>query len=353
MFAQVHSPQSISAEDLDRYLTQGWFRMGQTIFTTSFLNFNRQLYSAIWLRVDLASFFSDKLQQKLFRLNEGFRAEFQPLSLTRQKEELYANYRQAISFEASASLRQLLFRDSVANIYNTLEANLYHGDKLIASGFFDLGNKSAAGIISFYDPAYKKYSLGKYLIYLKMHYCKKMGIRYFYPGYFVPGYYSFDYKLAIGRPALEYLDLESGRWGSIEEFSMASSPLERMHERLNSLKAVMDSSGIASQILKYEFFDVNLVPDLSGAELFDYPLLLYPVITDHVSDPVIVFDIRDAHYHLVKCRIVHNPGGYDSVEDGFLSNLLMVDREMYTTGSAEEMSRLAMNEFKFKPTLKF
>ena len=90
-------------------------------------------------------------------------------------------------------------------IYNTHEINLFDGEKLIAVGYFDIGTRSAAGISSFYDPSYKKYSLGKYLIYLKMEYCQKMGFEYFYPGYFVPGYKAFDYKLSkrFGRPNTE------------------------------------------------------------------------------------------------------------------------------------------------------
>jgi leucyl-tRNA---protein transferase len=46
MFAQVHSPESLHPVELDRYLDNGWFRMGQTIFTTNFLNFNNELFSA-------------------------------------------------------------------------------------------------------------------------------------------------------------------------------------------------------------------------------------------------------------------------------------------------------------------
>src|SRR5687767_1831599 len=99
MFAQVHCPSSLSGDDLDRYLEQGWFRMGQTIFTTNFLNFKSHLYSAIWLRVDLNRFVSDKADQKLLRLNQGFATEIRRLSLDQQKDQLYAAYKDSISFE--------------------------------------------------------------------------------------------------------------------------------------------------------------------------------------------------------------------------------------------------------------
>ena len=89
---------------------------------------------------------------------------------------------------------------------------MYDQDKMIATGFFDVGQESAAGICSIYDPAYRKYSLGKYMIYEKMFYSKSKGFDYFYPGYVVPGYTMFDYKLDIGSTALEYLNRGNGQW---------------------------------------------------------------------------------------------------------------------------------------------
>ena len=171
MFAEVHCPGILTPEELDHYLAHGWFRMGQTIFTTNFLNFKSNFYSALWLRIPLEDFSTDNTQQKLIKRNNRFRVEIQRASVTPIKEALFARYKQHISFEASASLHTLLFGKASTDIYNTQEVNIYHHDKLIASGFFDLGNTSAAGIASFYDPEYKKFSLGKHLIYLKIAYC--------------------------------------------------------------------------------------------------------------------------------------------------------------------------------------
>lgn len=46
-FGDINTPNSVIGKDLDEYLEKGWFRMGQTIFTCNFLNFNRQFYAAI------------------------------------------------------------------------------------------------------------------------------------------------------------------------------------------------------------------------------------------------------------------------------------------------------------------
>jgi leucyl-tRNA---protein transferase len=337
MFAQVHSPKSLAPEELDHYLEKGWFRMGQTIFTTNFLTFDRQFFSAIWLRVGLEQFTMDKTQQKLFKLNDQFRTEFKEVLIDPVKEKLYAEYKRSVTFEASASLHQLLFGSTYHNVYNTVEVNLYDGAKLIAVGIFDLGKNSAAGITSVYDPSYKKFSLGKYLIYLKMHYCRNLGMKYFYPGYFVPGYFSFDYKLAIGKPTLEYLELATDRWRPIEEFSLRNSPLYVMSERLSELGDLMRTAGVSTRLLKYEFFNVNLIPDLNGAELFDYPLLLHAEESDHPMGLIIVYDCIDSNYHLYLCRSLWNSHIETRADEFYASNLLIAEKDISTSEDASDM----------------
>ncbi len=131
---------------------------------------------------------------------------------------------------------------------------MYDNSRLIASGFFDLGQNSAMGISSIYDPDYKKYSLGKHLIYSKMMFCKERNIKYFYPGYFVPGYRAFDYKLDIATPHIEYLQLQTihGRhWRYLRNDKV---PIKQMVSRLNELKNWLNRSGVHSDVLYYDYF---------------------------------------------------------------------------------------------------
>lgn len=202
----------IKPEELDSLLALGWFRMQQTIFTTEILQFYGQLYRAIWLRVDLQNFHPDKKCRELLNKNSLFKTEIKKINLTPAHETLYSSYKESISFDTASSLHALLYGNSARDVYNTYMIDVYDGIKLIGTGIFDLGGASAAGICSIYDPAYKKYSLGKYIIFEKMLYCKKENLKYFYPGYVVPGYSMFDYKLEIGTTAIEYFDNKSNQW---------------------------------------------------------------------------------------------------------------------------------------------
>lgn len=344
MFAQVQCPEILPAEQLDHYLEQGWFRMGQTIFTTNFLNFKSHLYSAIWLRIPLRDFSLDTTQKKLAKRNKRFRVEIQQAFITPEKEALFSAYRQSIHFEASASLRALLFGKSANNIYNTQEINVYNGNKLIAIGFFDLGKKSAAGISSFYDPAYKKYSLGKYLIYLKLEYCKNMAFEYFYPGYFVPGYPLFDYKLDIGKSVLQYLEFTSSRWKSIGEFSNTSTPLRIMEDKLTLLQRRLLEKGIQTQIMRYEFFDANLIPELEGIVLFDFPVFLY--CYGLPGETPIVFDVLDNQYHWIKCKSVWASAAMGNPNEMYSTHVLKFDQDLLASNSPEVICSTVINELR-------
>jgi arginine-tRNA-protein transferase len=197
---------------LDMALAAGWFRIQQTLFTTDSLCFDDLIYKAIWLRVCLHDFEPDKTYSSLTKKNRRFRIEFSREFLTPEHERLFADYKKHIPFETAFSLRSLLYGSEEKNVFDTQFMNLYDGNRLIATGGFDLGLESAAGIFSVYDPIYKQFSLGKYLIYEKIKYCKIKGFNWFYPGYVVPGYSRFDYKKEIGKGAIEYFDRERNTW---------------------------------------------------------------------------------------------------------------------------------------------
>ncbi|MEO8412848.1 MAG: hypothetical protein ABI472_04285 [Ginsengibacter sp.] len=202
----------IEPSELDDLLSLGWFRIQQTIFTTDILYFDGEVYPAVWLRVGLQNFQPDKKYRTLHSKNCRFTTEIKKAIITPQQEALFALYKENITFENAPSLHGLLYGGSTRDVYNTFMINVYDGNKMIGTGFFDVGNTSAAGICSIYDPGYKKYSLGKYMIYQKMLYCKNENFAYFYPGYFVPGYPMFDYKLDIGKPSIEYFNSRKKEW---------------------------------------------------------------------------------------------------------------------------------------------
>jgi hypothetical protein len=341
MFAQIEYPEKLLPEELDQYLALGWFRMRQSIFTTNFLHFKGQFYPAIWLRVLLDEGIHDKRYSTLAKANSGFQSEIKKSrgrGVSAAHESLYQLYRRSVSFEGSPTLQELLNGHHSYNRFNTHEVNIYDGKTLIAVGFFDLGKLTAAGITSIYHPAYKKYSLGKYLMYLKMDHCKQQELHYFYPGYTVPGYAPFDYKLEIARSSLEYLQLSGQRWVQYKPETPLPNPLEQMTKKLLELDELLRRSSIHAAVLYYKFFEANLDPYYSGTELFDFPVFLFwfPDIETPIYH-LVVYDVRDSNYHLVQCRSVINIGFNEELNGIFDSDLLKQERVVFSTPVAGEM----------------
>ena len=340
MLLQVHSPEHLTASQLDAYLEQGWFRMGQTIFTTNFIRNDAEIRSTIWLRLILDNF-NAEAQARLYRRNAAFRVVVSLSEITPEKEELFSLYKQNISFEGSDSLQQLMFGLAERSVFATYEVDLYDGDKLVACGFFDQGATSAEGITSFYDPAYRKYSLGKYLIHLKIKYCKALGLKYFYPGYFVPGNPHFDYKLAIGREALQYLNLSSKSWEPIDSYSRDAIPVDLMNQKLLQVQQILSKNKKASRILKYSFFDANFIREMRDTGLLDFPLFL-SLGTDDEINPVLVYDVRDNKYHLISCVPVWRPLTLITIEGFYSTFYLMPIGEIHVAESAVEMAGILL-----------
>jgi len=340
MFAEALSPEQLTPPQLDAYLEKGWFRMGQTIFTTNFIHFKSEIYSAIWLRILLEEYIADHTHVKLAKSNSKFKATIQRTVISAEKEALYAKYKQSLPFQTSDSLHHLLFgRTETPSIYTTYEVTLYEGEKLIACGFFDVGETSAEGIVSFYDPEYKKYSLGKYLIYLKIQYCQELKLRYFYTGYFVPGYSYFDYKLTIAKPALYYLQLSSQQWLPIASFSDAHIPYLVAYDKLKQVQQLLAPVSPQTRVMKYEYFDANLIPELKQTDLLDFPVFLFHDQGEEDDiNLIIVFDVRDDQYHLLSCIPYWIPKEKNPDTDFYSDYFLKAVYEVYATPSEEMMS---------------
>jgi arginyl-tRNA--protein-N-Asp/Glu arginylyltransferase len=197
---------------LDYYLEQGYYRMGQNLFTCEFLPLDTGIYTTHWLRLAVARATYGPKQRHLFRLNEQFGVAVQPFRITPEYTALYARYYQSIDFDANPSLADLLLEGSPHNIFDTSVLEVRDGDRLIAAGVFDTGTDSIAGIVNFYDPAYRKHSLGKYLMLLKLEHARRHQLAYYYPGYLVHGYPKFDYKLFACPAATEVFNSRTHQW---------------------------------------------------------------------------------------------------------------------------------------------
>ncbi|MBL9171402.1 MAG: hypothetical protein JNN07_26960 [Verrucomicrobiales bacterium] len=211
------TPDSLSGSELDRYLALGWYRINQTIFTaTHMIADNAQgVHRLHWLRFPLLELRDGGSHRRIRKRTRSFKVSIENfVSIRLDHEELYSRYWDSIDFFGPPSIEDCLWNEKSGrrNLFGTQCISIFDEDKLIAGGYFDLGERSAASILHFFDPAYKRYSLGKYLILLTVDHLKLRGYEFYYPGYVAAGYPKLDYKLFLGKGAAQYFDLETKTW---------------------------------------------------------------------------------------------------------------------------------------------
>lgn len=212
MSATPHYTPVIRGEALDFYLSQGYYRMNQDLFTCRFLEVEGAYHTVHWLRLVLPEVQYGPEQRRLLRVNQQFSTVVRPFQLTDELEQLYASYRSSITFDAPETVESFLLAGSTSNVFHTEVIEIRDGQRLIAAGILDSGAHTVAGIMNFYHPDYRKYSLGKYLMLLKINRAIGQRKAYYYPGYLVHNYPKFDYKLFPCQAATEVFDCLSGRW---------------------------------------------------------------------------------------------------------------------------------------------
>jgi arginine-tRNA-protein transferase len=213
----IYYPEKLGGKELDYFLETGWYRMGQSIFTTHFILLNDYIHRVFWLRYDLKKIAFSKSQQRIKSRNQQFNVSVKPLEITDEIENLYAAYKTGINFQGAASVYYWLNGDRPPkNVFETELIEIRDKDKLIAVGVADWGAESLTGIMNFYHPDYKKFSLGKYLMMLKIELGQRRNFRWYYPGYIVYQRPEFDYKLSFNQDAVEVLLPEMKGWQSFQ-----------------------------------------------------------------------------------------------------------------------------------------
>ena len=309
MFTSIYSPDSLSPEELDRYLSIGWFRMTQSIFSCRFLCFHSKLYSAVWTRLNLKNHSFKKSQKKIIRkVHRDFTVIVQPALINEEKEILYQIHRKRFEGYVAKSLTNSLLGDANSSIYDTWEIGIYKEEKLIGASFFDLGNNSIASIMGIFDPEYSSYSLGYFTMLEEMSFGMNNGFLFYYPGYVVPGYQKFDYKLRIGN--LEYYNFKNESWFLYNTIQFPNLPAERLISSLSLIRQLLLLEDISSTLLLYPHYDKYWY-GLDAIFAVEQPLVLSCFDSDRFDQGIIVeYDIRTEEYNICKVNINREESDY-------------------------------------------
>ena len=196
---------------LDDYLAAGYYRMQHLLFTTHHtqLNLQQKAQPVFWLRIPVKNIIENTTARAIRKKCAAFTVVFNKAKINNGINDLYNGYLKSIDFEAAESCHTYLHDPRIENPFRAKMLQIKEGNTLIAAGYFDVGKTSLAGILNFYNPAYKKYSLGKYLMLKKLDYARENNIEFYYTGYISTENNKFDYKLFPDKKVIEvFLPLE-------------------------------------------------------------------------------------------------------------------------------------------------
>lgn len=195
---------------LDEALQRGYHRSRHRMYSTNLTAYMKDglvpVVSHVFkIRFELERYRDSGSARTIMKRCRGFDVAFLPGRVDAEVEELYSRYLGSIDFETAPTCHDYLHEEDQPDPFDTTMVQIRDQGRLIAVGYCDRGSASMMGVLSFYDPAYRGYSLGKYLYLRMIHDAIAQGMRYFYPGSILVGDDKMDYKMFTGRESLRTL----------------------------------------------------------------------------------------------------------------------------------------------------
>ncbi len=217
---------------MDIILTKGFYRAGPWMYY-SVTYTHEQTGLQGWsykVRVRLNDLRERPSFRRIRKANAGFKHVISPMRIGPKEEELYARYRASVDFEPAPNIREALLHEEAdgENHFDTQMISVYDASRLIYLGYFDVGQKTMAGILNVFDPDYRRCSPGKYLMLLKMHHAIDLGMRFFHPGTVNIGDDRMDYKFFPGKEVMDSYLSPVDRWVSAD--TLDTDELVKLYE---------------------------------------------------------------------------------------------------------------------------
>lgn len=257
----IISPDSLSGQKLDAYLARGWRTTGQSVYFSEYLwlRDKQRLISLLPLRLSLPEHRFSKSMRKLLRRNlQRYRVEYGPARRAGESEQL-ANLAY-LRERPDRSLIDLDYHIRNLNGYsplNTWQCRVYDGPRLVAFSYFDLGETSAYGKADVFDPAYARDSLGLFTLILEVEFCRRMDLRYYYPGYVSTDDPLFDYKHRLGT--MDFYSNHDARWHPFQPGEARVAPLDRLLKELSRATEMCKKRSLPeAELMLYPHQNVHL-----------------------------------------------------------------------------------------------
>ncbi len=262
MLVQTHFPRRLTRSRYDQYLASGWFRGSVMLYKMDLLCIDANVFSVVNIRLDLQKYAAKKRHRKIKKqVEQRFNITYGVAKVTPEKQRLYEQHKSRFKGFIHETLEEYLYAGFHSTVFETMEICVYDDDRLIATSFFDLGERSMASLLAVYDSHYKSFSLGTYTMLKEIEFGQQTGRKLYYPGYVLDLPSRFDYKLELGE--MEYYT-PSKRWGKLANFNRKDTFAHALRERMSTLKEALKTDGIRFKNWFYPYFSMGYMPLWKG-----------------------------------------------------------------------------------------
>src|SRR5678815_2747013 len=208
MINEYFIAKHVEAAGMDMLWQQGWRHFGPYFFRYSLAEHNGLTCHVIPLRVDLQKFSLSRSQARVLRRNQDLQVVIRPASIDDAKQTLFHLHRERFKENVPDSLFDFMSAKPASVPCRNEEICVYRGTTLLAVSFLDIGESATSAVYAAFEPAEHRRSLGILTMLRAIEHSRRLGCRYYYPGYAYrePGFYDYKKKFT----GLEFLEWASG-----------------------------------------------------------------------------------------------------------------------------------------------
>ncbi|UCG16175.1 MAG: arginyltransferase [Phycisphaerales bacterium] len=146
------------------------------------------------IRIPVRSFSQSRSMRRVWRRNLDLRVEIGPPEPTDDKLDIYARYLEHQHDGTMTGSRDEFHEFLYDSAVDSLEFRYLLGRRIIGVSLADRCPRLLSSVYMYFDPDYRRRSLGTYSLLWEIRYAADTGLDYYYLGYYVAGCPKMSYK---------------------------------------------------------------------------------------------------------------------------------------------------------------
>ena len=219
-----------NSEKLNNNLSLQGFRRSQKVLYRPLC---ANCSACLSIRVNAKDFATSKSQRRVLLKNRSIKCEEKKPEATDEQYSIFKSYLKSRHLHGGMSDMDALEFSSMieeTNVHTKVfEYRLTNDkvkDKLLAISLTDQNSDGLSMVYSFFDPAYKSLSLGKFMILDHIELTKKLGLHFLYLGYWIRENDKMGYKSEYKPAEVFYFD----KWIPLNDSFINNLNLDKGHE---------------------------------------------------------------------------------------------------------------------------